>query len=213
MSISLDARAKCTGCGATVDIPAYGSINVRENPELKTAVKDGSLFLWECPECGSRNLIQYDTLYHDPDSRLMVWLLAEEGEDGGNMEKIADSLQDYTLRKVSDVGSLIEKVNIFDAGLDDMTMELCKNVTKMELAEKVPDKAEAIMAAPFKFFRIEGADNEITMTFPLDGAMQGVKIGFNVYEDCAGIIRRNPAMKAGTGFAVIDRDWIGRFFR
>lgn len=214
MSIPLNARLKCTGCGATVDVPAYGSINVRENPELKASVKDGSLFLWECPECGSRNFIQYDTLYHDPDSRVMVWLLAAgDNPDLSVMERFADTLGDYTLRKVADIGSLIEKVNIFDAGLNDIAVELCKCVTKMELAEKVPDKADAILNAPFKFYCIDGADHEITLSFPLDGAMQGVKIGFNVYEDSLGIIGRNPAMKPAPGFALINQDWLEKFFK
>ena len=156
--------------------------------------------------------LQY--LEHDPRIRVMVWLLAAgDNPDLSVMERFADTLGDYTLRKVTDIGSLIEKVNIFDAGLNDIAVELCKCVTKMELAEKVPDKADAILNAPFKFYCIDGADHEITLSFPLDGAMQGVKIGFNVYEDSLGIIGRNPAMKPAPGFALINQDWLEKFFK
>ena len=46
-----------------------------------------------------------------------------------------------------------------------------------------------------------------------DGQMHGLRIGFNVYEDCAGIIRRNPSVKPSPGFSRIDPAWVARFFR
>ncbi len=49
--------------------------------------------------------------------------------------------------------------------------------------------------------------------FPLDGAMHGVHVGFNVYEDCRGILMRNPSVRPDAGFARIDSTWISKFFR
>ena len=43
--------------------------------------------------------------------------------------------------------------------------------------------------------------------------MHGLRIGFNVYEDCAGIIRRNPSVKPSPGFSRIDPAWVARFYR
>ena len=210
--------AKCSSCGETHEISFYTGINVAEEPELKNKVKDGSLFLWECPHCGKTNLISGQVIYHDPEERLMVWLLPEGSlaeESVRTIEKsltaASETLEGYTLRRVEDVGSLIEKVNIFDAGLDDAAVEMVKYVTKMEMATKA--RGQAVMAAPFKFFRIEGADHELTFTYPDEGQMQGVQIGFNVYEDCAGILRRNPSIKPSSGFSRVDQDWVARFFR
>ena len=210
--------AKCSSCGETHEISFYTGINVAEEPELKNKVKDGSLFLWECPHCGKTNLISGQVIYHDPEERLMVWLLPEGSlaeESVRTIEKsltaASDTLEGYTFRRVDDVGALIEKVNIFDAGLDDAAVEMVKYVTKMEMAPKAG--GQAVMAAPFKFFRIEGADHELTFTYPDEGQMQGVQIGFNVYEDCAGILRRNPSIKPSSGFSRVDQDWVARFFR
>ena len=124
-------------------------------------------------------------------------------------------LKGYTLRRVKDAGSLIEKVNIFDAGLDDVAMEMCKYVTKMELAEKSQDKesALAIRNASFKFYKIDGPDNDITFTYPSEGKMEGVKIGFNTYEDCRGIIKRNPDVIPAPGFAIVDSEWLSTKMR
>ena len=179
------------------------------DPELKTRVKDGSLFLWECPYCGARNLARYQTLYHDPDSKLMVWLLPGEEQPPQAVEEAVKELEGYTLRRVKDVGELIEKVNIHDAGLEDTVLEMCKWVTRRELAAKNPAAATAAL----KFLRMEGADNELVMAFPLDGQMQVVNVGFNVYEDARGILLRNPAVRPAPGFAEVNAAWIEQFFR
>lgn len=210
--------ATCSGCGERNGIEVWSRINVGENPELKAKVRDGSLFVWECPHCGKANLARYQTLYHDPDSHLMVWvmpdgILSEDREKAleSQMEAVSQALDGYTLRRVPDTGSLIEKVNIFDAGLDDCVIEMCKYITKMEMVQKSGSKD--ILSARFKFYRIDGADNDIEFYYPAEGQMQGLKIGFNVYEDCAGILRRNPSVKPGAGFARVDLDWVTRFFR
>lgn len=213
-------QAPCTACGHKHEITVPGGINVGETPELKARVKDGSLFVWECPACGTANLARCQTLYHDPEQRLMVWLLPEGALPESRLAAVeaaleaqAGELDGYVLRRVGDIGSLIEKVNIHDAGLDDRVMEMCKYVTKTELAEKDRIHAAEILDAPFKFYRMQGADNELTLSFPLGGQMHGVQIGFNVYEDCRGILGRNPSVQAGPGFARVDADWLARYFR
>ena len=111
---------------------------------------------------------------------------------------------------MEDVGSLIEKVNIFDAGLDDCVIEMCKYVSRMELSSK--EEGSAVSSAPLKFFRISGPDHDLEFTYPSGGQMHGIALGFNVYEDCAGILRRNPQVKPASGFAKVDSSWIARYF-
>ena len=83
-------------------------------------------------------------------------------------------------------------------------VEMCKYVTKGELEKDVD----------LKFFNFEGADNEITLTYPENGQMQMIRIGFNVYEDCAGIINRNPALREGaSGMVRLDQEWLGAYFK
>lgn len=209
---------KCSSCGERHEVETFERINVGENPELKEKVKDGSLFIWECPHCGTANLVRNQTLYHDPDAKLMIWvmpagILPESLEESLalQLDSVFGRLESYTLRRVDEIGSLIEKVNIFDAGLEDTVVEMCKHVTKMELAEKGDSKD--VSEAPFKFYHLYSPDNDIEFSYPLDGEMHGVRIGFNVYEDCAGIIRRNPEVKPSSGFSRIDSDWVAGFFR
>lgn len=201
--------ASCSHCGKETSIDIRPSINVALDPQLKARVKDGSLFVWECPYCGTRNLARFQTLYHDPDNKLMVWLLPGEEQPPKAVEEAVKELEGYTLRRVKEVGELIEKVNIHDAALDDTVLEMCKWVTVRELEAKYPGAQEATL----RFLRTEGADNDLVFALPLNGQMQVINVGFNVYEDARGILSRNPAVKPAEGFAVVDQGWIGRFFR
>lgn len=203
------ALVSCKNCNKQTEVELRQSINVALDPELKARVKDGSLFVWECPYCGQRNLALYQTLYHDPDAKLMVWLLPGQAQPPKAVADAVKELEGYTLRIVREVGDLIEKVNLNDAGLDDTVLEMCKWVMRRELADKNPDAADAKL----RFLRMEGADNELVMAFPLNGQMQVINVGFNVYEDARGILMRNPSVKPADGFAQVDAAWIEQFFR
>lgn len=195
MSSSVSRQSfRCARCGREYSAPVYSFIDAEGNDALVESVMDGSLFVRECPSCGQRELISTPVVYKD--SNCFICLsdrdLAIEGGIGDHA------------RLVSDVGSLIEKVKIFHSGLDDMAMELCKYVTLQEMGKDVP----------MKFLRTEGADNELIFTYPENGQMQMVAVGFNVYEDCRGIVSRSPEMgSSARGIARIDSDWVARFIR
>ena len=215
MSIINEALAPCSKCGQQTKVAVYRSINISDNPELKDKVKDGSLFLWECPHCGQVNLARYETLYHDPSAKLMVWLIPSGEISETQMQAITmhtKAMGGYTLRRVNDMGSLMEKVLISDAGLDDVVLEMCKYVTKLEMLQKSvsAEQKDEFMASVFHFYRCEGEADQriITFMYALDGQMLGVNVGWNVYQDCAGILERNPQIKPADGFAEIDADWL-----
>ena len=215
MSIISQALAPCSKCGQQNNVTIYKSINISENPELKEKVCDGSLFLWECPHCGQVNLAKYETLYHDPAAKLMVWLIPAGEISETQMHAITmhtKAMGGYTLRRVNDMGSLMEKVLISDAGFDDVVLEMCKYVTKMEMIQKSvsAEQKEEFLASVFHFYRCEGEGDERILTFmyALNGQMLGVNIGWNVYHDCAGILERNPQVRPEEGFAKVDADWL-----
>lgn len=186
----------CRNCSNTHKVEFVSSVNTHQSPELKEEVMSGRYFTWECPHCGCRNIINKPFLYHDPEQKLMMLLtdLPLRSED---------LPEGYQGRLVKSVGDLMEKIKIFEAGLDDVVMEICKYITLQELQKDVV----------LKFYSIDGADSEITFTYPEGGDMQMIAVGFNVYEDCAGIVQRNPSIKeSARGLASIDPDWISKFF-
>ena len=181
----MKATTQCSRCGAEHSVSVPQSVNVATDPDLKEKVRSGELFTWACPHCGASNLLSVPFLSPAP--------LGAEGLQEG-----------YTGRQVRTVGDLVEKIKIFDADLDDITIEMCKFVTCQELKKDVS----------LRFAGLNGADGEMTFTYPQDGQMELVAVGFNVYEDCAGILRRNPQIRESVqGLACIDQAWLSRYFR
>ena len=145
----------------------------------------------------------------------MVWLIPSGEVSETQMQAITmhtKAMGGYTLRRVNDMGSLMEKVLIVDAGLDDVVLEMCKYVTKLEMLQTSvgAEQKDEFMSSVFHFYKSEGDDDNKVLTFmyAIDGQMQGVNIGWNVYQDCAGILSRNPQIKPADGFAKIDADWL-----
>lgn len=192
-----EIKTVCSRCGTPFTVEVPQSVNAAASTDLKEQVRSGELFKRSCPVCGTVNLLKFPFLYYDTDERLMLVLseapLAAEGLPEG-----------YTGRRVGSVGDLVEKIRIFESGLDDLVIEMCKFVTVQELKKDVP----------LRFVGTDGADGEMTFTYPENGQMELVAVGFNVYEDCAGILQRNPAIReSAAGLAVVDQAWLSRFFR
>jgi len=187
-------ECRCSKCGKAHKIKICNKITDADS-ELREKLMDGSLFVWECPDCGTKNLAIWPLLYTDNKLKVILLLtqenIAAEGEIPG-----------FTARRVAGVGELVEKMKIFEAGLDDVAIELCKFVTTQEMKKDVP----------LKFLKIEGSEGEMIFTYPENGEMQMIEVGLNVYEDCCGIISRNAVLKEkAKGLVRIDREWISAF--
>lgn len=199
MSLRTQATAVCSKCGQRHAIDIYKSINTAMDPDLKARLLSGELFLWECPDCGAANLVAYECLYHDPDERYMIWMLPSGEPEGLQQAAIMNQVRamgDYRLRTVRNAGDLMEKVMIFDAGLDDRCIELVKFVAGSELQN----------VSNLHFYRLQ--DDVMVFSGVKDGKMDGFGFGLNVYEDCRGILARNPDIASGEGFTRIDPDWV-----
>ena len=191
-SVVANERLRCSRCGHEYEVPVYRYIDAVAEPSLKEKVKNGSLFVRECPECGLRELISTPVVYRD--THLLLCL--------SDRKMSVEGLEGLSGRLVGDVGSFIEKVKIFDSGLDDVPMEFCKFVTRQELGKDVD----------LKFLRTDGADQDIILTYPEGGQMQMLSVGFNVYEDCCAIVGRNPVITEGlSGLVKVDREWAEQF--
>lgn len=183
---------RCSHCGQFFSFNLPATLNASTHPELKEKILSGEYFLRQCPHCSGVNLVMGDMLYIDTDQKLLL-CLSDKGLSS------AGEVPEFTCRLVTSVGELIEKIKIHDSGLDDVVVEMCKFVTLQELAKDVD----------LKFYRLEGADNEIIFAYPENGEMQMLGVGLNVYEDCQGILSRNPHLSEHSkGLVRIDRDWL-----
>ncbi len=214
MSLVKKALARCARCGHEHEITVYKSVNTAEDADMEARVLNGSLFMWTCPDCGCKNLVSYECLYHDPSKKRMLWLLPQNKDNSLEMASVARHAQllgSYTLRICPDLGSLIEKILILNAGLNDVAVEICKYVIRGEWAQQgraAGSTAEVIAPAdtPLHFHHVE--DDQLVFSYPSAGKMASLSLGKNVYEDALGILSRNPSLQLGEGFQRVDADWL-----
>ena len=136
MSIKHEVDVTCPNCKKAHPFGVWESINTSVNPEMKSAVRDKSAFLFVCPTCGEKSLIDYGFLYHQMEDKIIIYYAdsdarAEEIKTMLAAEDASEMVGDlrkgkYLVRVVRSLNELREKLAIFDAGLDDRIIEIYK---------------------------------------------------------------------------------------
>ncbi len=62
----------CPRCRAPISVDVYQVVDVRQNPELKSALLNGQLNGFACPNCGLTGQVASPILYHDPAHELLM---------------------------------------------------------------------------------------------------------------------------------------------
>ncbi len=151
MSMSGPVSVTCQKCSKESQFIIWKSINTMLDPEMKSKVRDKSAFRFTCPHCGHSVLMDYGFLYHQMEDQIMIhYTQAEENikdiydfyagnRDSELYKDFPDLHAKYLNRIVRSVNQLLEKLAIFDAGLDDRIVELCKAFILSEYLKQHPD--------------------------------------------------------------------------
>ena len=156
MSLKRKEDIQCPKCGKTNEYTFWASINTETDPEMKEQVKSGEAFIFTCPDCGAKMMINADMLYHDRENRLLIHYCASEesyyevskmlngefdqsAEDEEILQKIltANEMDSYIKRIVTTQNQIREKIVIFEAGLDDRVIEFAKAMVMTNLMKDV----------------------------------------------------------------------------
>ena len=134
-------KITCPKCEAESDFVIWDSINTMLNPEMKDKILNGEAFKWECPHCGHKMKVLHHILYHQMEDDIMIYYVPGDKTeaielmkgifrdvDGGilALEEELKPFANYRNRVVGTPNELIEKIQIFDEGLDDRVIELMK---------------------------------------------------------------------------------------
>jgi hypothetical protein len=135
MSKAVMLHAPCPSCGKDVDINYYESVNANDDADFRARVLDGSFFHQTCPHCGAQIPIVAPMLYHDPKQAVMIYMIPVGFERsteklsqllGILLKQEKDHASHYRTRTVTSPDKLIEKIHIFEDGLNDSAVELVK---------------------------------------------------------------------------------------
>ena len=78
MSKTIKAEITCPKCKITQVCNIYASMNVSIDPELKKEFISNKWNIFNCNKCGNVMPIFSDMLYHDMDSKFIVWYIPIE---------------------------------------------------------------------------------------------------------------------------------------
>lgn len=142
MSTNINKEISCPVCGAVHKDQMWIGMESGANPGLRRRILKENLFAWECPTCGHPLQLIYPCLYHDKDRGLMI-ALAPSGTTSAlkNIRARYPQMNHVTKRLVSTPEDMKEKILIFEAGLDDLAVEMVK-LALVELVEKKRGRVE-----------------------------------------------------------------------
>ena len=147
MSKKQNMPFECSKCGTKNTAETWTHVTVDEDPELRDAVLNGTLFSHKCEGCGEVAGLIYPCLYHDHARGFMIYLIpdAEKAETFTALplppEVLSSELDmsGYKLRVAESVSALVEKIHLLEAGLDDRAAEVCKLLALGKLQERRSD--------------------------------------------------------------------------
>ncbi|AEV29029.1 hypothetical protein SpiGrapes_1212 [Sphaerochaeta pleomorpha str. Grapes] len=130
----------CPFCNKEQETNLYPIIDLAAKPTLKLGILTGSLFSATCESCQGQFEVMHEALILNGEA-FYAFLLAPDyqGAELDRGEASLGELSGYQLRLVSTLDTLKEKILLFDSGLDDRAIELCKLYLLMQMQDKDVD--------------------------------------------------------------------------
>lgn len=130
-------KVACPFCDHEQENTVYPIIDLAAKPTLKLGILTGSLFSATCESCERRFEVMHESLILDDEKRYAFLLAPDyQGTELDSRDASLRELSGFQLRLVSSNDILKEKILLFDGGLDDRTIELCKLYLLMQMQDK-----------------------------------------------------------------------------
>lgn len=209
MSEKVTKSIVCPKCNETTQTEIYTSINAFNDPDLREAALDESLFKWRCSCCNHQARLTYPVLYNDMKNRFMVYLIPRIDRfqlADKELEEEFSNLKNINKRLVADYNAFKEKVFIFESGLNDMAVEL----TKLAISEAVAKKHNLEYVDNGYLSMYDRETNTMGFTFFLgkDNAPYVQSARLEIYGKSMSIVKEFAQKDRNLkGFIKIDREW------
>lgn len=137
---------ECPKCSSTKSCAIWYLINGSLDQWVKSRVMNGKIFQNECISCGYSQTIAYDTVYFEFDKReIAIFLNHPLADPYFKIDNVPKSLfenlsPEFIFREVHHFLDLIEKIMIFDDGLNDIRVENAKLMLSMQRGFDITDE-------------------------------------------------------------------------
>lgn len=211
MSTQIKRELICPKCRAAAENQLWAGITADESPEIREKILGETFFDYKCPKCGYAARFLYPCLYHDKKLGFMVYFVPEGAGENPNPDGICEKfpqLSGIKKRLVNSPESLKEKVLIFEAGLDDLAVELLKLAMADVLKNKYGKKAEESY-----FCYADSQENKIGFSFFLEGVAEPIRrrTKMDAYEKTLEIAEQ-AGFSDGGDFLTVDADFAKKVF-
>lgn len=201
MSVSSTEKIACRFCQHEQEFTLWQSINATSDPELKDQLMSGELMTFTCQSCQKVAEVVWPLLYHDMERNLMVHIRIDEQLSDGQApqpDPVEDFMRGFTLRTVASRNELVEKVLIFEDGLDDRIIEIFKIALRRQLEQDGQGGDGELMFSACG--ESEEGEKEIAFVLLEGEGESSFAVPLSVYEYFAEHIRsRLPAPEAEAG--------------
>jgi hypothetical protein len=179
----------CPRCGHLQTVEFYRSVNVTINPELRGELFGHGLNIATCERCGSTGFLPVPMFYHDMALRFLILLDSTDalGDDTAHIfevfmgkgivppayaSMIEGAHHQYRTRIVSTYDRMLEKILVFEAGLDDRIIELLSYFIELRHRE---EKREGPFEVFFEDLAVTDDEREV-LRFRLFSGNHGSQI-------------------------------------
>lgn len=169
-TVTNDVKIKCPKCETEFDFKLYKNIVATEDNGLAGRVRDGSLFQAYCPKCSQKINVDHSFIYHNTDDSFLIHYCSGEDEIKAAVKSLTDpadaekpvinelARRRSIIRLVNSREQLLEKMCIYDAGMDDRAIEILKHFVAGSYLRDNPD--QKISNIFFNVVKKDGEDVE-----------------------------------------------------
>jgi hypothetical protein len=202
MSTRKTYSIRCPHCRYEQKVDLYDSINVAQQPDLKTALFENRLNRILCESCEVSFRIDKPLLYHDPDRNILIHWMPDAAvsreeildEFDKSMEELRavlpEGVEPPRVRLVFTRAELVELIFIIEAGMDERVVEYIKYTIHTQNPGRVPASAKQLLlnvqdsTADELLFAVQNAE-----TFELEEVLRYPR---SAYHNVRAMYRKNP---------------------
>lgn len=146
-------KLACPICNHTHTAPIVPVVDAGQDTEIWKSFREGGLFRFDCPGCGNPMELSYSFLCQDSAIRQYIYLSREKPGERRAFQEIAKRAEklskgntsDAVLRVVYTMDELNEKLRVFENGLDDRIVEVCKGFALSQFPASEECYAQAVV--------------------------------------------------------------------
>ncbi|MBI9021180.1 MAG: CpXC domain-containing protein [Verrucomicrobia bacterium] len=157
MSLAKTYPIHCPQCGHPQNVDLYDSINVAQEPALRTALLENRLNRVQCEACEANFRVDKPVLYHDADRNILIHWMPDNAcsredildEFDSAMEELRaalpDDMEPPRVRLVFDRVELVELMFMIEAGMEERVVEYIKYTIHMQNMSRLPPATKQLL--------------------------------------------------------------------